>query len=115
MTLKDDVCVFASCMSVLVFMCVCLMHVCSYGHGCVLGRETCPYVCMLVRCMTVATKGCAYVIKAIRKQLVMNHNTYFVESKLGDWILIKKGFDLSKKTLIPRSCDSYQARGVAPP
>ena len=94
-------------------MCVCLMHVCSYDRGCVFGCETRSYVRMLIKCMSVATKGCAYVINVIRKQLVMNHNTYFVESKLDDWILIKKGFNLSKKTFIPRSCDSYQARGVA--
>ena len=90
MTLKDDVCVFASCMSVLVSTCVCLMYVCPYGHGCVLGRKTCSYVRMLIKCMTVATKGCAYVINVIRKQLVMNHNTYFDESKLGGCIFIKK-------------------------
>ena len=94
-------------------MCVCLMHVCSYDHGCVLGHETRSYVRMLIKCMSVATKGCAYVINVIRKQLVMNHNTCFSESELYDWTLIKKGFDLSKKTLFTRRCNSYQARGVA--
>ena len=68
-TLKDDVCVLASCTSVFVLRAYVWLHVCSYDRWCVFGHESCSYVRMLVKCASVLTEGCAYVISGNQKAL----------------------------------------------